>query len=55
VCGWLLLVGDGKWPARLLEGDVVTGMWRGEKQQRQYRFNIKLRRVRVTTLAVVKQ
>jgi hypothetical protein len=30
VCGWLLLVGRGKWLARLLEGDVVTGLWRGE-------------------------
>ena len=27
-CGWLLLVGDGKWPVVLLERDVATGMWR---------------------------
>ena len=26
--GWLLLLGDGKWPVRLLERVVVTGIWR---------------------------
>jgi len=25
---WLLLVGDGKWPVRLLGRDVATGMWK---------------------------
>jgi len=29
VCVWLLLVGDGKCPVRLLVLDVATGMWRG--------------------------
>jgi len=28
---WLLLVWDGKWAVRLLERDVVTGVWRGIK------------------------
>ena len=28
MCGCLLLEGNGKWPASLLERDVVTGMWR---------------------------
>ena len=32
----LLLVGDGKWVVRLLERDIVTGVWRGEKTQAVY-------------------
>jgi hypothetical protein len=34
--GWLLLVLDGKWPVRLLERDVATGMWRGHTTDARY-------------------
>ena len=30
---WYFLLGDGKWPARLLGHDVVIGIWR-EKNNR---------------------
>ena len=33
VVGWLLLVRNGKWAVRLMERDVVTGMWSGESVQ----------------------
>jgi len=26
--GWLLVLGHGKWPVRLLERVVVTGIWK---------------------------
>jgi hypothetical protein len=33
---WLLLVWDVKWTVRVLECDVVTGMWRGDTTQEMY-------------------
>jgi len=33
VWGWILLVGEGKWPARLLDSDVFIGIWRERKNR----------------------
>ena len=45
-------MGDEKWPFRLLERDVATG-YEGEDLHGQCTSKVTIKRVRVTTIAVI--